>query len=454
MSRSEELQEFASTVVKRAQSLGADAAEVYVRHGLETDIEVRNGEIDKLVEGGPKSVSVRVWRGDRSASTYGTDFSDGVVDRLIRDAVELADLMDPVPEMALADKDQMAIGAEFPDLDLYDSGVLSVSASEKLAIAQEAETVALGHDPRITTSGGAAYGDLVMANALANSHGFCSGYESSFVSVQVEVIADDEGGKKRNGSWYSFARHREDLGSSAEVGRIAAERALRQLGAGPIATGKMPVVFDPWMASSLIGTLFGVLRGSAIERRSSYLVDRVGESIGSSLLTLIDDPLIPRAPGSKPYDGEGLAARRTVFIDEGVLQGYALNSYTARKLGLPLTGHASRPASGSTGVSSSNLFLQAGDRTPESIIADVEYGFYCESMMGFGFNGATGDFSRGASGRLIENGKLTRGVSEITVSGNLNDIFGNLDAVGNDLVFDRSTTAPTIRISEMTVAGS
>jgi PmbA protein len=293
-----------------------------------------------------------------------------------------------------------------------------------------------------------------MANALANSHGFCSGYESSFVSVQVEVIADDDGGKKRNGSWYSFARHREDLRSATEVGRVAAERALRQLGARPIATGKMPVVFDPWMASSLVGTLFGVLRGGAIERRSSYLVDRVGESIGSELLTLIDDPLIPRAPGSKPYDGEGLAARRTVFVDGGVLQGYALNSYSARKLGLQPTGHASRPASGSTGESSSNLFLQAGDRTPESIIGDVEYGFYCESMMGFGFNPATGDFSRGASGRLIENGVLTRAVSEITVSGNCDDIFAGLDAVGNDLVFDRSTTSPTLRIKEMTVAGS
>ncbi len=454
MSRVDELKTLATSVVERAVAKGATAAEVYVRHGLETDIEVRNGQIDKLVEGGPKSIGIRVWRAERNASTYGTDFSDQVVDRLITDALSLADLMDPVPESALADKSRMALGVEFPDLDLFDPTVATVPAAEKLAIAQQVEAAALAHDERITTSGGAGYGDLVMSTALANSNGFCAGYENSFVSFHVEVIADDEGGKKRNGSWYSFSRHREDLGDPVEIGKIAAERALTQLGAGPIPTGKLPVVFDPRMAGALIGTLFGVLRGGAIERRSSYLVDKVGESIGSDLLTLIDDPTIQRGPGSKPYDGEGLAASKTVFVEKGVLKSYALNSYSARKLGLEPTGHASRPTTGSTGETSSNLYLAAGDQTPESIIADVEYGFYCESMMGFGFNPATGDFSRGASGRLIENGKLTRGVSEITVSGNFSDIFANLDAVGNDLVFDRSTTAPTIRIKEMTVAGS
>lgn len=453
MSRADELTEFAKKVVGRAEALGADAAEVFVRHGIETDIEVRNGEIDKLVEGGPKSMSVRVWRGDRSASTYGTDFSDQVVDRLIHDALSLADLMDPVPEAALADADRMARGS-LPELDLLDSSVAEVPASEKLAIAREVERVALEHDSRLTTSGGAAYGDIVMARALANSHGFAGGYESSFVSLQVEVIADDDGGKKRNGAWYSFARHREDLLSAEEVGRVAAERATRQLGAGPIATAKMPVVFDPYMAASLIGTLFGVMRGGAIERRSSYLVDRIGERIGSDLLTIVDDPLLPRAPASRPYDGEGLPAGRTTFVDAGVLQSYALNSFNARKLGLEPTGHASRPVSGSPGESSSNLYLVAGDSTPDSIIGSVDYGFYCESMMGFGFNPATGDFSRGASGRLIENGKLTRGVSEVTVSGNFNDIFANLDAVGDDLLHERSTSAPTIRIREMTVAGN
>lgn len=453
MSRADELQEFAVKVVRRAESLGADAAEVFVRHGIETDIEVRNGEIDKLVEGGPKSVGVRVWRGDRSASTYGTDFSHGVVDRLISDALSLADLMDPVPEAALADADEMATG-DVPELDLLDATVATVPASDKLAIAREVERVALDHDARITTSGGAAYGDIVMARALANSHGFSAGYESSFVSLQVEVIADDDGGKKRNGAWYTFARHRDDLLTPEEVGQVAAERALRQLGAGPIETAKMPVVFDPYMAASLIGTLFGVLRGAAIERRSSYLVDRIGERVGSELLTIIDDPLLPRAPGSRPYDGEGLPARRTTFVDAGVLRSYAMNSFNARKLGMQPTGHASRPASGSPGESSSNLYLAAGDRTPEEIISDIEHGFYCESMMGFGFNPATGDFSRGASGRLIENGKLTLGVSEITVSGNFADIFANLDAVGSDLRHERSTSSPTIRIREMTVAGS
>ena len=446
------LSSFATSVVDRAIAAGATAAEVYVRQGREAEIAVRNGGIEKLTEGAPKSVGIRLWVDDRSASTFATDFSDASIARLIAETLTLTKLVDPVPEAALIDAAYLASAT--PDLDLFDAGVAAVQAADKLARVRACEAAALGHDARVTTSGGASYSDLVMAHVLANSHGFARGYEESFVSYDVQVIADDDGGKKRNGMWYTFGRHLDQLRDAEHVGRTAAERAVRQLGAGPVPTAKLPVVFDPRAASALIGAMFGCMKGGAIERRASYLVDRVGTQVASPLVTLVDDPTMPRAPGSRPFDGEGMAARRTTFVDAGTLTGYALNSFSARKLGLQPTGHASRPASGSTGETSSNLFLAAGASDPEAIVRDVAFGFYCESMMGFGFNPVTGDFSRGASGRLIENGVLTRPVSEVTLSCNFLDLFGRIDAVGTDLEHDRSTCSPTIRVSEMTLAGS
>ena len=447
-----ELSNFAASVVERAEKAGATAAEVYARHGLETEIQVRNGEIDQLQEGSPKSVGIRLWTGERSASTYATDFSHDAVERLIVDSLALAALTDPVPEAALVDAEHLA--TSIPVLSLSDATLRDVPAAEKLSIARRCEAAALDHDPRITFSAGASYSDLSMAHVLANSHGFCAGFEATYVAFHTEVIADDADGKKRNGSWFTLGRFQDQLGAAEEIGRIAGERAVRQLGAGPIPTRKLPVVFDPRTGSALIGLLFSVLTGDPIYKRASYLSDQIGQQIGSSLLTLIDDPLRDRAIGARPFDGEGLAGRRTTFVDGGVLQTYALNSYSARKLGLSPTGHSSRPASGAPGETSTHLYLDVGDRTPEAVIADVEYGLYCESMMGFGFNPVTGDFSRGAQGHLIENGKITRPVSEVTLSANFRDIWTRLDAVANDLVHDRSTCCPTFRIAEMTLGGS
>ncbi|MCB9506934.1 MAG: TldD/PmbA family protein [Myxococcales bacterium] len=446
-----ELESFAASVVERATAAGATAAEVFARAGVETEVGVRDGAIETLQQGSPKSVGLRLWRGDKSASTYATDFSADAIARVIADTLALTELVDPVPEAALVDRELLATSS--PELDLCDPRIAAMSPDEKLELALACEAAALAADGRVTTSGGASVSDATMARALANSHGFCFGYAESYTSIGVEVIADDADGKKRNGSWSSVARHRDRVLSPDEIGRIAAARAVRQLGAGPIATERMPVVFDPRTAASLLGMLFSVLRGNAVEGRSSYLADRLGEAIAASRVTIIDDPLMPRGLGSRPHDGEGLPSRRVTFVDAGVLQQFALNSTNARKLGRAPTGHASRPASGAPGESSSNLYLVAGALAPESIIDDVERGFYCEGLMGFGFNPATGDFSSGASGRLIEGGKLTRPVSEVTVACAFPDLFGRIDAIGSDLVHDRSTCSPTIRVSEATIAG-
>jgi PmbA protein len=446
-----ELARIASDVVEKARARGADAAEVYVRRGSQAGIKVRNGDVEKLEEGNPSSIGIRLWIGDRVASTYTTDFADASIDRVIGDTLTLTKLTDPSPESALAEPERLV--REVPALDVYDPATRELSPERKLEIVKATEAAALAHDERITRSAGASYGDLVMEHALANTHGFARGWRESYVSFSVQVVADDEDGKKRNGAWGTLARHVEDLDGPEEVGRIAGGKCVAQIGAGPVETRKLPVVFERHAGAALVGLLFSVLRGGAIERRASFLVDGLGKPFGSELLTLVDDPTLPRGPGSRPFDGEGLPGRRTEFFKEGTLESYALNCYYARKLGLEPTGHASRPASGRPGETSSNLFLAPGDRTPEEIVAEVESGFWCESMMGFGFNAATGDFSRGASGFLIENGKLGRPVSEVTISANFRDVFSRLDAVANDLVFDRSTVAPTFRIAEMTLAG-
>lgn len=449
-----DLVEFAEKVVERARARGADAAEVYVRRGAETGIQIRNGEIENLEEGHPKSVGIRLWIGDRAASTYSTDFSDAAIDRVLGDTLELTKLVDPSPESRLPEPERLVKDADVPALDTFDAAVRDISPARKLDAVKAMEAAAKAHDERITTSSGASWGDLVMEHALVNTHGFARGWRETWVSLGVSVIADDEGGKKRNGAWSSLARYVEDLEDPESIGRTAGERCVRQLGAGPVPTRKLPVVFDPRAAAALLGLLFSVLKGGAVERRSSFLVDGLGKPLGSELLNLVDDPTLPRGPASRPFDGEGLPARRTSFFERGVLESYALNCYYARKLGLEPTGHASRPSSGRPGETSSNLFLLPGGRKPEEIVGEIESGFYCESMMGFGFNPATGDLSRGAGGRLIENGELTRPVSEVTISANFRDLFSRLDAVADDLVVDRPVASPTLRVSEMTLAGT
>lgn len=445
------LRSLAISILDRAKNLGADAAEVYLREGIETEVTIRDGAIDQLSTGQPRSVGLRVWRGAHSSSTWGTNFSKETLETLIKDAIELAELSDPMPDNRLAPKELLA--TEFPDYELFDPKIEDTTMDERIAFARAVEAAAMGADERITVSGGASWSDGVSRQVFATSEGFVGESADSWASVGVEVIADDADHRKRNGSWHSVARFREDIPSPEEIGKLAAERAVRQLGAGPIATANMPVVFDRFMAASLFSALFGAMTGGAVERGASFLAELEGKPIASERITLVDDPTLRRGLGSTPFDGEGLPTKRTVFIDKGVLQGFAINTYNAAKLGRKPTGHASRPSSGAPGETSTNLYVENGNRSLEEIISEVEYGFLCQSMMGFGFNPATGDFSRGATGFLIENGRITRAVSEVTLSGNYVDMLKNIDAVANDLQFERSSNAPSLRISTMTVAG-
>ena len=443
-----DLKDLASDILERCRRAGATDAEVALSDGRQSELEVRDGAVDRLVAGQPRSVSIRVWQGDRSAAGTATDLGAGAVDRLIRDAMDLIPLTDPVPEQALPEAAWLA--TELPDLDLHDPRIEALGPDERIELIRRAEAAAMAADARVSISGGAGWSDASSTQVLANSRGFLGAVTGGWASLYVEVIANDTDHRKRNGAWSSVARFLEDLEEPEQVGERAARRAVGMLGAGPIPTERLPVVFDPHAGASLLGSLFQVISGSAVERGASFLSDAVGTVIASPLVTVVDDPHRRRGLGSRPFDGEGLPTRETVFVERGTLKQLALSCYHARRLHLTPTGHAT----GSGGEKPSNLYLAPGTTPREELIAGVRRGFYCESMMGFGFNPSTGDYSRGASGYLIEDGQLTRPVSEVTLSSTLGEILSGIDAVGDELIFDRSVVAPSFRVASMTLAGT
>jgi PmbA protein len=288
---------------------------------------------------------------------------------------------------------------------------------------------------------------------MANSHGFVGEYQRSYCSVSAVPIAQDENGNMQRDYWYSVSRTLGKLESPEEVGRIAAERTVRRLGARRVKTTRVPVVFDAQVSKGLLDHIFEAVNGDAIYRKASFLSDKLGEKIAGANITVIDDGTIPGGFGTSPFDSEGLPSRRTVVIENGELKSYLLNCYTARKLGMKSTGNASRALAGTPGIGSGNFFLQPGERSPKEIIGDIKEGLLVTEFLGFGVNLVTGDFSRGASGMWIENGELAYPVEEITVAGNLKDMLNSIAEIGNDLEFRGSLACPTLRIEGMTVAG-
>ncbi len=329
-----------------------------------------------------------------------------------------------------------------------------MTAAEALELAKRGEQAARSFDPRISNSDGATFSRTAGAFALVLSGGFRGGYAGSYASLVVTPVAEDDGGKKRRGFHYTAKRYLRDLDSPEEVGREAARRTLRKLGARKVPTCEAPVIFDPDAARSILGLMASCVMGGSIWRKSSYLVGREGTRVASDLVTIVDDPLIPRAPGSRPFDGEGLLARRNVIVEKGTLKTILCDSYSGRKLGRASTGSASRGSGGGVGPSTSNLLLQPTSTRAADILASTPRGLYVTEMMGFGFNAVTGDFSRGASGFWIEDGKLAYPVSEVTISLNVDQLWQRVDAVGDDLDQRSATASPTLRVSAMTIAGS
>ena len=456
-----DLESLAADVVAQAMKAGASDAEAVVREGDEFSVNVRMGEVETLKESGSRGLGLRVFLGKRSASASTSDLTPGGVRQLVDGAMALAKVTEEDAFNGLPETEEFGSvetrGAG--DLHLYYDDVYSLSGAERIEWARRCEAAALAADPRITNSDGGSFDAATGRKVLANSRGFLGSYRTSYAGVSAAPLAMDADGKMQRDGWWSSARSFAHLESPEAVGAEAARRTLRRLGAQRMPTQCVPIVFAPEVARSLVGSVFEAASGDSIWRSASFLTGKLGESIAVSALNLVDDHTMLLSTGAggfgtSPFDGEGLPARRNVVVEAGVLRTYLLNTYAARKLGMKSTHNASRGLAGAPGIGAGNLYVEPGTLTPGEIIADIPEGFYVTSLMGFGVNVVTGDYSRGATGLWIEDGRLTHAVEEVTIAGNLAEMLMNITAIGNDLVFRGSVASPTLRIDGMTVAGA
>ena len=452
-----DLESLAADVVALAVKAGASDAEAVAREGDEFSVNVRMGEVETLKESGSRGLGLRVFLGTRSASASTSDLTPEGIRQLVEGALALAKITEEDPFAGLPESCEF--GSLPGDLRLYYDDVYSLPGPERIEWARRAEAAALKADPRITNSDGGSFDASTGRKALANSRGFVGGYRSSYAGVAAAPLAMDTNGTMQRDGWWSSARRLANLDSPESIGKEAARRTLRRLGARRVPTQRVPIVFAPEVARSLIGSVFEAASGDSIWRGASFLAGRLGERIAAPTLTIIDDNTMLLATGAggfgtSPFDGEGLPSRRTVVVERGVLRNYLLNTYAARKLGMKSTHNASRGLAGAPGIGCGNLYLEPGTLTPEQIIGDIPAGLYVTGLMGFGVNTVTGDYSRGATGLWIENGARTYAVEEVTVAGNLAEMLQNVTAIGNDLEFRGSVASPTLRVDGMTIAGS
>jgi len=452
-----DLESLAAEVVALAMKAGASDAEAVAREGDEFSVKVRMGQVETLKESGSRALGLRVFLGKRSASTSTSDLTAEGIRQLVDGALALAKVTEEDPFAGLPESGEF--GALPGDLHLFDEDVYSLPGLERIEWARRAEEAALAADPRIVNSDGGSFDAATGRKALANSRGFVGGYRTSYAGVSASPLAQDADGQMQCDGWWSSARRLRDLESPESIGKEAARRTLRRLGARRVATQRVPIVFAPEVARSLIGSVFEAVSGDAIWRGASFLAGRLGSEIADANLTIVDDHTMMRPSGmggfgTSPFDGEGLPSRRTVVVENGVLRSYLLNTYTARKLGMKSTHNATRGLAGAPGIGCGNLYLQPGIMSPEEIIAAIPSGLYVTSLMGFGVNVVTGDYSQGATGLWIDNGQLTHAVEEVTIAGNLCEMLKNVTAIGNDLEFRSAVASPTLRIDGMTIAGS
>jgi PmbA protein len=441
----------AQWVLDQARKDGASAAEVLLVSAEAIAAGVRLGEIEKLKSSRERRLGIRVFVDHSSANASTAEMEPDSLNSFIKNTVAMARLTAPDPFSGLPEPQRQA--RDLPELDLTDPERGIIEADEALALARKAEKAALGADPRIRNSEGGEFHSGLYSVLFANSNGFVGQYAASSYNLVAAPIAQADDGRMQQGYWYTAGRHFKKLEDPEAVGRTAASRALRRLGARKIKTTRAPVVFDPEMAASLLRALIGAASGPALYKGASFLAGKLGEQIMSAGVTIHDDGRMHGGLGSKPFDGEGLPTNRKSIVENGVLQTYLLDCYSARKLKLEPTGNASRGVGEVPGVSPTNLYLEPGQYTPEQIIKSVKHGLYLTELIGFGVNGVTGDYSRGAGGLWIEDGEPVYPVQEITIAGNLKDMFMSIEMIGNDLKWRSAIVSPTIKISEMMITG-
>ena len=437
----------AAALVARARTAGADAADAVYAADASTAVQVRMGALEDVARAENAEMGLRVFVGTRSASVATSDLSTDALDILVDRAIAMARLAPEDPWAGLAPADRLLAGAP-PQLDLDDHGDPEPDLLKARALAVEEAARAVSG---VTLSDGGSASAGRSSVAIATSHGFAAGYGASSYNLSASVLAGEGGAMERDYASHT-ARHAKLLDTPEAVGRLAGERVVARLGAGRIDSGTMPVVFDPRVSSGLVGHLLGAIAGSAIARRTSFLLDSLGKRVFGPGVRIADDPHRPHGLRSRPFDGEGLPVSPTVIVEDGVLQTWLLDSASARQLSLEPTGHASRGVGGPPGVSTSNVAMLGGITPRDTLIGEIERGVYIVELMGQGVNGVTGDYSRGAAGFVIENGKIGRPVSEFTIAGNLKTMFAGLTPA-NDLEYRYGVNAPTLRIDAMTVAG-
>jgi PmbA protein len=440
------LLELADRLVRTASRAGADAADVVALRSVSLSVEIREGAIEETERAEGDDLGLRVLIGRRQAVVSTNDLAVEGLERLAERAVAMARAAPEDRFAGLADRELLA--KAIPDLDLVDPELPTVGRLEELATAAEAAALAVGG---VTKSGGASASAGIGGMVLVTSDGFTGSYLGSSHAVSMTAIAGSGTGMERD---YDFASalHARDLEDPGSIGRSAGERAVKRLHPRKVPTGRVPVVFDPRVAASLIGHLAGAINGAAIARGTSFLKDMLGEQLFRQGIRIIDDPLRKRGLRSRPFDAEGVGGQAMALVEDGVLKTWLLDSATGRELGLATTGHAQRGVSSAPGPGSTNLHLEPGPNAPETLIAEIGNGFYVVDLIGAGVNLVTGDFSRGAAGFWIENGELTYPVSEVTIAGHLRDIYRSLEPA-NDLKFRFGANAPTTRVEGLTVAG-
>ncbi|GKQ54464.1 TldD/PmbA family protein [Bradyrhizobium sp. Ce-3] len=440
------LSDLAQRLVEAAKRAGADAADAIAVRGVSQGVEVRDGRVEETERSEGDDVGLRVFVGQRQAVVSTNDVSGDGIAKLAERAVAMARVAPDDKYVGLADPALLA--HDFPDLDLLDRNVPATAELEQRAIAAEAAALAV---KGVTKSGGASASTGIGGMVLVTSTGFHGSYLRSSHGISTTAISGEGTGMERDYDFTS-APHASDLDSPTTVGRKAGERAVARANPRKVETCKVPVVFDPRVAGSIVGHLVGAINGASIARKTSFLKDKLGEQLFSKDIRIIDDPLRVRGLRSQTFDAEGVKVKKIALIDEGVLTTWVLDSATARELGLVTTGHAHRGVSSSPSPGTYNLHLEPGAVTPKELISDIKQGFYVTDLIGSGVNGVTGDYSRGASGFWIENGEITYPVSEVTIAGHLLPMFKSLVAA-NDLEFRFGVNSPTLRIEGLTLGG-
>lgn len=434
------LLKLAEELVEFGRNNGASQVEVSINQNENFSVDIREGEIEKLMEAVSKNLGLRVFVDGKLARASSSDLSKDTLNKLMLNAIERAKLSSSDPFAGLPEKEPITINAE--SLKIYDPEIVGMPTEKKINAAKAVEAICL-KEKRVAKSYGSSFNTYIGERFLANSNGFSGSFKRTRCSNGVYLQAGEDPNLFDEG-WYDASVSLANLESPEEIAKKAIHRVTRLIGGRKVESQNVPVVFEPQMTAGLLSFLVTCVSGNNIYLKQSFLAGKLSEKVGNELVNVIDDGLIPGAPGTELFDGEGVPLRKTVVLENGVLKNYLMDTYSARKLGLKSTGNSGGP---------NNLYLGAGNMTPEQIIKSVDKGLYLTGTIGFGLVATTGDISRGAYGLWIEKGELTYPVAEITISGNLGQLLNNIQMVGNDLQLRRAVSGPTIKVAEMTVGG-